>query len=65
MAADKNYGGVRAGLVGRFLHGIEDRPTFVRRAALAGSYAAHNLRAVSRASLRVEGAFAACQALHN
>ena len=61
----KNDCGICARLVRRFLNGIEDRPALVCCPALAGSHTAHNLRAISSASLRVECAFAAGQALHN
>ena len=32
----EDHRGIRAGLVDRFLHGVEDRPALVRGAALAG-----------------------------
>ena len=51
---NKNHRGIGAGLVHRFLHGVEDRPAFVRRAAFAGSDSADNLRAVGGAGLGVE-----------
>jgi hypothetical protein len=35
------------------------------RSAFAGRHSTNNLRAISGASFRVEGAFAAGQALHN
>ena len=56
---NENHRRIGAGLVRRFLHGVEDGPAFVRGAALAGSDAADNLRAVGRASFGVESAFAA------
>ena len=61
----KNHRGIGAGLVGRFAHRIENRPALVRRPALAGRHAADDLRAVSRAGLRVKCAFAAGEALHH
>ena len=61
----ENHRGVGAGLVGRFLHGVEDRPALVRGAALARRDAADNLRAVSGAGFRMKRAFAAGQALHD
>ena len=42
----EDHGGIRAGLVDRFRHGVEDRPAFVRGAALARRHAADNLGAV-------------------
>ena len=54
---------VGAGLLDRVAHGVEDRPAFVRRAALAGRDAADDGGAVRRRLLRVERAFAAGEAL--
>src|SRR5437879_12428826 len=62
---NKNHCGIRAGSVGGFLNGIEDRPALMRRSAFAWSYAAHNLRAIRSASFRVESALASRQPLHN
>ena len=56
---------VRAGLAHRVVHAVEDRPAFVRRAALAGRHAADDLRAVRRGRLGVKRAFAAGQPLHD
>ena len=54
---------VRARLADGVVHAVEDRPAFVRRAALAGRHAADDLRAVRGGRLGVERAFAAGQPL--
>ena len=43
---NENYCRVGAGLVDRFLHGVEDGPAFVSGAAFAGSDSADDLRAI-------------------
>ncbi len=57
--------GVGAGLAHRVVHAVEDRPAFVRRAALAGRDATDDLRAVGRGRLGVERALAPGQPLHD
>ena len=54
---------VRAGLLHRLAHRVEDRPAFVRRAALAGRDAADDRRPVGRGLLGVKRPLAAGQAL--
>src|SRR5208282_4976920 len=61
----ENHRSIRAGFFRSFLNGIKDRPALVCRSTLAGSYAADNLRAVSRARLRMESTFAPGQSLHD
>src|SRR5690242_20846120 len=51
---NEDDGCIGAGLVHRFLHGIEDWPTFMRAAAFAGGDAPNDLGAVLGASLCVE-----------
>ncbi len=46
------------------LHGVEHRPAFVRRAALAGRHAADDGGAVGRGLLRVERPLAAGEPLN-
>ena len=54
---------VGAGLLHGVLHGVENRPAFVRRAALARRHAADDGRAVGGRLLGVEGPLAAGEAL--
>ena len=62
---NKDHGCVGAGGGHSVRYGVEDRPAFVRSAALAGSYAADNLRAVFRAAFGVKGAFFARESLND
>src|SRR5258708_22374447 len=62
---NEDDGSVRSGFVLGFLHRIEDRPSLMRGAALSGSHAADNLRAVSGSALGVESAFASGDALND
>ena len=61
----KDHRRIRRSLVHGFLHGVEDRPAFVRGAALAGRDSADNLGPILRASLGVKCAFPPGQALHD
>ena len=61
----KDYRSIRFGLIFGFLHGIEHRPAFMRGSALARRHAADHLRAIGRAALGMECAFASSNALHN
>src|SRR5579863_1646287 len=62
---DENYRRIGAGLVDRFLDGVEDRPAFVSGAALAGSDSANDLGSVLRAGFGVERAFSSSQPLYD
>ena len=62
---NKDHRRVGAGLLHGVGHGIKDRPAFVRRSTFARSNSADNVGAVFRAAYGVEGAFFACQALHD
>ena len=61
----ENHRRVGAGLAHRVSDGVEHRPAFMRRPALAGRHAADDLGAVGGRLLGVEGPFAACEALHD
>ncbi len=61
----KNHRHIRARLLHRLFHGVENRPAFMRRSALARRHAAHTLRPVLRAALRVKRSFASGNPLHD
>src|SRR5262249_15129911 len=59
----EDHRGVCAGLLDCILHGVEHRPAFVRRAALARSHAADDVRPIGLRLLRMKRALAAGEAL--
>ena len=61
----ENHGRIGAGCLHGVGDGIEHRPAFMRRPALAGRDAADDLRAVRRRLLGVEGPLAAGDALND
>ena len=67
---NKDHRRIRARLFYGLFDGVEDRPAFVRRAALTGSYSANNdvvakLFRVFRAALGVESTFTTRNSLHD
>src|SRR5207237_7489947 len=62
---DKDQRAVGASSIHRFLHAVEHRPAFVRRATFSRSYAADNLRSVFSTGFGVERALAPREALHD
>ena len=62
---NKNHRHIGAGLLHGVCHGIEHRPAFMCRPALAGSYSANNFGAVLRAAHGMESAFLARNSLNN
>ena len=61
----KDHGSIRRRSFHSFLHRVEDRPAFVRRASLARSHSADDLRSIFRTRLGVKRAFPPGQPLHN
>src|SRR5882757_8053429 len=62
---NEDDGRIGRGLLHSLMNGIEDGPTFVSGAALAGSDPAHDLRPIFRASLGVKRALAPRQPLND